>query len=105
MSSKGLQEFIIDSRKDKKLKGILEKSRKKFASKEERFENISQEAKKFGYDFTVDDMLQEMEKSSIVGFSDDDLLGVSGGGPDGGSSSPSPNLVKNFMTDIIGKSQ
>ena len=108
MSKESLQKFINDSQKDKKLKNISEESRKKFASKEERFSYVVEEAKKFGYDFTVDDMLNEMEENLCYGFSDDELSNVSGG--DGGgflSSSPSQDRkeTKNFFLSITGKNQ
>ncbi len=108
MSKKSLQKFINDSQKDKKLKNISEESRKKFASKEERFGYVVEEAKKFGYDFTVDDMLNEMEENLCYGFSDDELSNVSGGGV-GGFLSSSANQerkeTKSFFLGITGKNQ
>ena len=102
MSKESLQKFVADSRGDKKLQDILENARKNFASKEARFKNISEQAKEIGYDFTVDDMLKEMERNSSSGFSDDELAEVSGGG---GflSSSREKKVFKNFMQDIIGR--
>ena len=106
MSKESLQKFVADSRGDKKLQDILENARKNFASKEARFENISKQAKEMGYDFTVDDMLNELERSSISGFSDDELAEVSGGAAGAGgffSSSREKKVFKNFMQDIIGR--
>ena len=119
MSKKSLQKFINDSQKNKKLKNISEESRKKFASKEERFSYVAEEAKKFGYSFTVDDMLDAMEENLVHGFSDDELANVSGGTGDnqgdskgdsqgGFLSSPNDKKIttfKAFMQDIIGKTQ
>lgn len=108
MSKESLQKFINNSQKDKKLKKISEDSRKKFASKEERFSYVVEEAKKLGYDFTVDDMLNEMEENLGYGFSDDELSNVSGGDGRGFLSSPSNQErkeTKNFFFGITGKNQ
>lgn len=108
MSKESLQKFINDSQKDKKLKKISEESRKKFASKEERFGYVVEEAKKLGYDFTVDDMLNEMEKNLCYGFSDDELSNVAGGASGGflsSSSNQGRKETKNFFFGITGKNQ
>ena len=101
MSKKSLQKFINDSQKDKKLKNISEESRKKFASKEERFSYVVD-------DFTVEDMLNEMEENLCYGFSDDELANVSGGAGGGflsSSASQERKETKNFFFGITGKNQ
>ncbi len=79
MSREGINKFILDVSKNPKLSKILKKAKQSFASNEERFEYISEEAKKYGYDFTASDMILEMGKHSGSLLDDDDLSNVAGG--------------------------
>lgn len=79
MSKESINKFILDASENSKLGKILEKARKKCESNEERFEYVAQEAKKYGYDFTVSDMVSSMRERNNSLLDDDDLLNVSGG--------------------------
>ncbi len=79
MSKESINKFILDVNERPELSNILEKSKKKFSSNEERFEYVAKEAKKYGYDFTAADMILAMgeHNNSLL---DDDLANVAGGG-------------------------
>ena len=79
MSREGINKFILDMSENPKLSKILKKAKQSFASNEERFEYISEEAKKYGYDFTASDMMLAMGEHSNSLLDDDDLSNVAGG--------------------------
>ena len=78
MSEESMNKFILDVHERPELANLLKKSRKNFDSSEERFEHVAKEAKKYGYEFTVSDMMLAMgqHNNSLL---DDDLFNVSGG--------------------------
>lgn len=79
MSEESINKFILDVNEKPKLANLLKKSRKNFDSSEERFEYIAKEAKKYGYEFTVSDMMLAMRQRNNSLLDDDDLFNVSGG--------------------------
>ncbi len=78
MSREGINKFILDMSENSKLSKILKKAKQSFDSHEERFEYISKEAQKYGYDFTASDMILAMGEHSNS-LLDDDLSNVAGG--------------------------
>lgn len=79
MSEESMNKFILDVHERPELANLLKKSRKNFDSSEERFEYIAKEAKKYGYEFTVSDMMLAMGQRNNSLLDDDDLFNVSGG--------------------------
>ncbi len=78
MSKESVKKFIVDAQNKAELKGIFEKTRSGFDSKEEKREYIAKEAKKYGYTFTADELKTFLiEQSQSI--SDDDLGNVAGG--------------------------
>lgn len=95
MSKEGINKFILDVNKNSKLTKILKKAKKSFNSHEERFEYISAEAKKHGYDFTASDMILAMGEHSNS-LLDDDLSNVAGGESITNTGSLSSDHAKKF---------
>lgn len=95
MSKEGINKFILDVSKNSKLTKILKKAKKSFDSHEERFEYISEEAKKYGYDFTASDMILAMGEHSNS-LLDDDLSNVAGGKSTKDADSLSSSQTKKF---------
>lgn len=79
MSKESMSKFISDVQDRPELSNLLKKSRKKFDSNEERFEYVAKEAKRYGYEFTVSDMMLAMGEHNNSLLDDDDLFNVSGG--------------------------
>lgn len=99
MSKESINKFILDVSNNSKLNKILKKAKKSFDSHEERFEYISSEAKKHGYDFTATDMILAMGEHSNS-LLDDSLSNVAGGGSTTNAGSLSSDQAKKFWKSI-----
>jgi len=99
MSKESINKFISDVNGNSKLSKILKKAKKSFDSHEKRFEYISEEAKKYGYDFTASDMILAMGEHSS-GLLNDDLSNVAGGASTGDANSLSSDQTKKFWNSV-----
>ena len=78
MSKESVKKFTMDAQNKPELKGIFEKTKSGFKSKEAKREYIAKEAKKYGYTFTADELKTFLTEQS-QSISDDDLENVAGG--------------------------
>lgn len=78
MSKENVKKFVMGAQEKSELRSILEKTKSGFDSKEARREYIATEAKKYGYNFTADE-LKTFLTEEATNLSDDDLENVAGG--------------------------
>lgn len=100
MAKEDINKFILDVSKNSKLNKILKKAKKSFNSHEERFEYISSEAKKYGYDFTASDMILAMGEHSNSLLDDDSLSNVAGGVSTTNADSLTSDQEKKFWQSV-----